>query len=231
MFKSVWEQIISPLLNIPVHRRNKQWRQKEGRREARRKAGRKKTKRKTKMRNPRKKYPNWISIITSIKYRWVPGIVLRYFIAIAMFATSTDKRIHKINDYHYFYNYVIFHYYPLSVSLSLLFLSLALPSHVSSSSLFFKYHFSSWLHRDIFPSLSQALEVKLKRSTTRCEQLDDAEKHARTQYDKLQQDKTDIIKFLKDRCGTGLHFFVAHSKWFFFLSHMSEIYLSCWSMS
>ncbi|XP_066953858.1 cilia- and flagella-associated protein 157-like [Macrobrachium rosenbergii] len=45
----------------------------------------------------------------------------------------------------------------------------------------------------------QSLETKVKRSTTRCQQLDDAERHARAQYDKLQQDKTDIIKFLKDR--------------------------------
>ncbi|XP_068227934.1 cilia- and flagella-associated protein 157-like [Palaemon carinicauda] len=45
----------------------------------------------------------------------------------------------------------------------------------------------------------QSLETKVRRSTTRCQQLDDAERHARAQYDKLQQDKTDIIKFLKDR--------------------------------
>lgn len=97
-----------------------------------------------------------------------------------------------------------FHYHPLLIS-SLLFLWLVLPSHVSS--LFSKCRFSSWFHRDFSPSLPQALEVKLKRSTTRCEQLDDAEKHARTQYDKLQQDKTDIIKFLKDRCDKGLRWF------------------------
>ncbi|KAG7170180.1 Cilia- and flagella-associated protein 157-like [Homarus americanus] len=48
----------------------------------------------------------------------------------------------------------------------------------------------------------QALEVKVKRSTTKCEQLDEAEQHARAQYDKLHADKTDIINFLKDRLST-----------------------------
>ncbi|XP_042859434.1 cilia- and flagella-associated protein 157-like [Penaeus japonicus] len=57
----------------------------------------------------------------------------------------------------------------------------------------------SELDKHYYLNQISALEVKLKRSTTRCDQLDDAEKHARTQYDKLQQDKTDIIKFLKDR--------------------------------
>ncbi|XP_069947622.1 cilia- and flagella-associated protein 157-like [Cherax quadricarinatus] len=57
----------------------------------------------------------------------------------------------------------------------------------------------SELDKHYYLNQIQALEVKLKRTTTRCEQLDDAEKHARTQYDKLHTDKNDIITFLKDR--------------------------------
>ncbi|KAK7073091.1 hypothetical protein SK128_017649 [Halocaridina rubra] len=57
----------------------------------------------------------------------------------------------------------------------------------------------SELDKHYYLNQIEALETKLKRATTRCQQLDDAERHAREQYDKLQKDKTDIINFLKDR--------------------------------
>ncbi|XP_045612093.1 cilia- and flagella-associated protein 157-like [Procambarus clarkii] len=60
----------------------------------------------------------------------------------------------------------------------------------------------SELDKHYYLNQIQALEVKLKRSTTRGDQLDDAEKHARAQYDKLHSDKTDIIAFLKDRLSS-----------------------------
>ncbi|KAK4300756.1 hypothetical protein Pmani_027065 [Petrolisthes manimaculis] len=57
----------------------------------------------------------------------------------------------------------------------------------------------SELDKHYYLNQIQALDVKLRRSSTRCDQLDEAERHARTQYQLLQRDKTDVITFLKDR--------------------------------
>ncbi|XP_063842114.1 cilia- and flagella-associated protein 157-like [Scylla paramamosain] len=60
----------------------------------------------------------------------------------------------------------------------------------------------SELDKHFYLNQIHGLEVKLKRATIRCEQLVEAESHARGQYDLLMRDKTDVINFLKARLSS-----------------------------
>lgn len=74
-----------------------------------------------------------------------------------------------------------------------------------SSPSFIPFHATA-CNRSLSLHLWQALEMKLKRATIRCEQLVEAESHARSQYDLLMRDKTDVIDFLKARLAMSSFF-------------------------